>query len=177
MPPLDRPYGTLAMAYAATGNVDVAKQLVAEYEQTPEADHSIDAERWTHGARGVIALVEDRYDDAVRHFRNLDDGNPCATCADPWIGRTYERAGKPDSAEVHYRRFVDTPSSELWYDNAHLAHALRTLGRHYEQRGDFASARAVYSRLAALYPNAEPAFRPIYDEAMAAINRLDKQDG
>jgi serine/threonine-protein kinase len=177
LPPLDRPYGNLAMAYAATGNLTFARALIAEYERTPEADHSTNAERWGHGARGVIALAEARSKEAIAHFKELDAGNTCATCGDPWIGRAYEQAGKPDSVEVYFRRFVDTPSAELWYDDAHLVHALRTLGRIYERRGDNASARAVYSRLATLYQNAEPAFRPIYDEARAALVRLTMQDG
>jgi hypothetical protein len=67
---------------------------------------------------------------------------------------------------------VDTPSSELWYDDAHLAYALRTLGRIYESRGDAENARAAYTRLARLYQNAEPRFQPVYEEARAALVRL-----
>jgi hypothetical protein len=78
---------------------------------------------------------------------------------------------------VYFRRFVDTPSSELWYDDAHLVHALRALGRIYERRGDNAGAVAVYSRLATLYEKAEPEFRPIYDEARDALVRLNRRDG
>ncbi len=172
LPPLDRPYGNLAMAYAAAGDVPRARALLAEYERTPEADHSFDAERWDFGARGVIALEEGRSAEAVTQFRKFDAGNPCATCGDPWIARAYEQAGDPDSAEVYFRRFVDTPSSELWYDDAHLAYALRSLGRIYERRGDVENARAIYSRLARLYQNAEPRFQPVYEEARAALVRL-----
>jgi len=177
LPPLDRPYGNLAMAYAAAGNLPFAKQLVAEYERTPEADHSVNAEKWGYGARGVIALAEGRSADAVVLFKKFDAGNLCATCGGPWIGRAFEQAGMPDSAEVYFRRFVDTPSSELWYDDAHLVHALRSLGHIYEERGDYANARAMYSRLAKLYENAEPAFRPIYDEAMTGLGRLSEREG
>ena len=84
---------------------------------------------------------------------------------------------RADSAKVHFRRFVDTPSSELWYDNAHLVHALRALGRLYEQDGDFLAARTIYTRLADLYKDADPDFQPVYQEAMAALNRLGRQDG
>ncbi len=172
LPPLDRPYGNLAMAYAASGDVSRAKALVAEYERTPEADHAADAERWGHGARGVIALGEGRTDEAVTQFRQLDAGNSCATCGYPWIARAYEQAGNVDSAEVYFRRFVETPSAELWYDDAHLAYALETLGQIYEARGDKARAREIYSRLATLYENAEPEFKPVYDKAKLALLRL-----
>jgi len=172
LPPLDRPYGNLAMAYAASGEVARAKALLAEYDRTPEADHSTDAVRWGYGGRGVIALAEGRSDDALIQFRKLDDGNSCATCGDPWIARAYEQAGKLDSAAVYYRKFVDLPSSELWYDDAHFAHALRMLGHIYERRGDLDEARRAYARLADLYRNAEPRFQPIYEEAKAALVRL-----
>jgi len=172
LPPLDRPYGNLAMAYAASGKPDRAKALLAEYTRTAEADHSIDAERWADGARGVIALAERRPEDAIRSFRKFDENVQCATCADPWIGRAYVQAGKLDSAEVYLREFVDTPSAELWYDDAHLAYSLRTLGQIYERRGDREAARTMWARLAKLYRDADPQFRPVHDEAEAALARM-----
>ncbi len=172
MPPLDRPYGHLAMAYAASGNLPRAKALIAEYEKTPEADHATEAERWGHGGRGVIALGEGRNDEAIAQFRQLDAGNTCATCGYPWLARAYEQAGNVDSAEAYYRRFVDTPSADLWYDDAQLVHGLQSLGQIYEARGDKARALDAYSRLATLYRNAEPKFRPVYDRAKAAMARL-----
>jgi len=149
-----------------------AKARVAEHARTADADHSFDAERWIDGARGVIALAEDHPEEAVRHFRRFDENTQCTTCADPWIGRAYARAGKPDSAEVYFRRFVDTPSAELWYDDAHLAYSLRTLGEIYERRGDREQARAMFGRLARLYAHADPQFKPIHDEAVAALARM-----
>jgi tetratricopeptide (TPR) repeat protein/tRNA A-37 threonylcarbamoyl transferase component Bud32 len=172
LPPLDRPYGNLAMAYAVAGDLPRAKALTAEYDRTPGADHAPDAERWVHGARGVVALAEGRNEDAITEFRQLDLGNPCGTCGYPWLARAFEQAGNLDSAETYYRTFVDTPSAELWYDDAHMVHSLRTLGRIYEARGDKAQAIEMHSRVAGLYQNAEPEFRPVRDQARAAIVRL-----
>jgi hypothetical protein len=56
--PLDRPYGHLAMASAAVGEVDRAQALLAEFDGTPDADHSLAGELWADGARGVVALAE-----------------------------------------------------------------------------------------------------------------------
>jgi len=172
LPPLDRPYGNLAMAYAAAGEVARAKALVAEYVRTPAADHAADAERWAAGARGVIALAERKPAEAVAHFRLLDAGNPCATCGYPWLARAFDAAGSVDSAEAYYWKFVDTPSADLWYDDAHLVHALQTLGTIYENRGNRDRAVEMYTRLATLYQNAEPQFKPVYDKAKAALTRL-----
>jgi len=172
LPPLDRPYGNLAMAYAVSDDVPRAKALVAEYERTPDADHAADAERWGHGARGVIALVEERYQDAIAEFRRLDDGNSCATCGYPWLARAFDRAGQADSAEAYYARFVNTPSSELWYDDAHLMQSLQRLGEIYEARGERTKALDMYTRIADLYRNADPEFRAVHDKARQALIRL-----
>lgn len=172
LPPLDRPYGNLAMAYAAAGEVSRAKALIAEYERTPAADHAAEAERWAHGARGVIALEERKPADAIAHFRLLDAGNSCATCGYPWLARAFDAAGATDSAETYFWKFVDTPSADLWYDDAHLVHALQTLGTIYENRGNRERAVEMYTRLASLYKNSEPQFKPVYDKAKAALVRL-----
>jgi eukaryotic-like serine/threonine-protein kinase len=172
LPALDRPYGNLAMAYAAAGELSRAKALIAEYERTPAADHAADAERWAHGARGVIALEERKPAEAIAHFRLLDAGNSCATCGYPWLARAFDAAGSVDSAEAYYWKFVDTPSADLWYDDAHLVHALQTLGTIYENRGNRERAVEMYTRLSTLYQNAEPQFKPVYDKAKAALVRL-----
>jgi tetratricopeptide (TPR) repeat protein len=120
----------------------------------------------------VIALGEGRNDEAIEQFRQLDAGNSCATCGYPWLARAYEAAGNVDSAEAYYRRFVDLPSSDVWYDDAHMVHSLQTLGQIYETRGDKPRALDAYARLATLYRNAEPQFKPVYDKAKAAMVRL-----
>jgi tetratricopeptide (TPR) repeat protein len=172
LPALDRPYGNLAMAYAVSGDVARAKALITEYERTAEADHAAEAERWGHGARGVVALVEGRNEEAIAHFRQLDAGNTCRTCGHPWLARGFERAGQADSAEVYYARFAETPSAELWYDDAHLLHSLQRLGEIYERRGDRKRALDVYSRIADMYKNADPEFRPVHNLAKQALLRL-----
>ena len=172
LPALDRPYGNLAMAYAVSGDLPRAKALIAEYHGTPAADHAMEAERWGHGAEGVVALVEDRTAEAIAQFRQFDAGNTCETCAYPWLARAFERAGQADSAETYYQRFVDTPSSELWYDDAHLGHALQTLGEIYVKRGDKVKAAEVYTRIVALYKNADPMFKQVYEQAQLALSRL-----
>jgi tetratricopeptide (TPR) repeat protein len=172
MSPLDRPYGHLAMALAAAGELDRARALVREFEDTPEADHSAEAERWAHGARAVIALEENRPADAIASFRALDDGNACATCAAPWLGRTFDRMSAADSARVHYETFVGLPSADLWYDDAHLHHALQRLGEIYEAEGDTAKAVESWRRLANMLANADPVLATRRDYARSAIVRL-----
>jgi len=170
--PLDRPYGFLAMAYAAAGQTRRAQDLVDEYARTQAADHGQEAERWAQGARGVIALTEGRLDEAIAAFRKLDDGNACATCAAPWLARVYEKTGEADSVRVIYERFVSLPSADVWYDDAHLAHAYLRLGELYEERGDTGKAVDAYRHLDRLLHAADPELQPMRSRAEEALARL-----
>jgi tetratricopeptide (TPR) repeat protein len=170
--PLDRPYGLLAMAYATAGNLPKARALLSEFERTAEADHNLEAESWADGARGIIALAEGRTDDAVTAFRKLDDGSDCFTCAAPWLARSYDRAGQTDSVVALFTRFVDQPSSQLWYDDSHLAHAFQRLGEIHESRNDPHKAVEYYRRLLDLMKTPDPELRPRIDVARRALTRL-----
>jgi tetratricopeptide (TPR) repeat protein len=175
LPPLDRPYGHLALAFAAAGAPDRAETLLAEFETTPEADHSEDAEIWTHGARGVIALAEGRPEEAVAALRQFDDGNSCATCAYPWLARAYDRLGEEDSVRVLYERFANLPSASLWYDGGHLAYAYQRLGEIYEAREDVERAAQYYSRLMELWDEADPELQAWVETARSALERLGRE--
>jgi tetratricopeptide (TPR) repeat protein len=163
------------MAYAAANGVDRARALVTEFENTPAADHSRTAELWADGARGVIALSDGRVDDAIAAFRRFDEGNSCATCAAPWLGRAYDLAGQTDSVVASFTRFVDQPSSALWYDASHAAHAYQRLGEIWEDRGRADRAMEYYGRLVTLMENADPPLRPRVDVARQAMQRLTRE--
>ncbi len=175
LPPLDRPYGQLALAFAAAGSPENAKSLIAEFEGTPEADHSEDAEIWGHGARGVIALAEGRLEDAIAALRQFDDGNTCATCASPWLSRAYDQLGQEDSVRVLYERFTDLPSFDLWYDGGHLAHAYQRLGEIYESHEDVEKAAEYYSRLLELWNDADPELQSWVETARSALERIGRE--
>jgi tetratricopeptide (TPR) repeat protein len=170
--PLDRPYGHLAMAYAAAGEVERARTLLTAYEQMADADHSTDAERWADGARGVIALTDGRAQDAITAFREFDTANECGTCATPWLARAFDMAGQTDSVVASFTRFVDRPSSSLWYDAAHAAHAYERLGEIWEQRGDPQKAAQYYARLLSIMKAPDPELRSRVDNARSALERL-----
>ncbi len=170
--PLDRPYGHLAFAYAASGRPDQATSLLTAYHATPDADHAEDAEQWAEGARGVIALAEDRSEEALAAFRRFDDGNECATCAYPWLARAYDRLGQEDSVRVMYERLVELPSADLWYDGGHLAQGYMRLAEIHEGRGEVEKAVEYYGQFVRLWEKADPEFQPWVETARAALMRL-----
>jgi tetratricopeptide (TPR) repeat protein/tRNA A-37 threonylcarbamoyl transferase component Bud32 len=175
--PLDRPYPNLAFAYAACGDAEKAKELLAEFQAAPEADHAEAAEHWAEAAQGAIALDEDRPQDALAAFRRFDDGIACPTCAYPWLARAYEQLGQEDSVRVNYQRFVDLPSDAVWYDAGHLAFAYFRLGEIYEGRGEAEAAAGYYRQFLSLWHDADPVFQPWIERARSALGRLTEQSG
>jgi len=173
--PLDRPYIDLARVYAAAGAPERGRGLITEFDATPEADHTDDTERNRHGALGVAALAEGRLEEAIAEFRQWDDGNSCATCADPWLARLYDQLGVADSALVLYQRFVETPSASYGNDAGHLAHAYVRVGELYEQRGDWEQAIDYYGRFVALWEDADPEMQPWVEEVRQTIARLSAE--
>ena len=178
--PLDRPYGHLAMAYAVAGSVPKARALLTEFDQTKEADHSRQGEAWATGARGVVALADGRAADAINEFRKFDESVDCSTCSAPWLARAYDLAGQPDSVAAAYARFVDQPSSNVWYDASHIANAYQRLGEINESKGDTQKAIQYYKRLLDIMKAPDAELRVRVDVARNAITRLTgekKEDG
>ena len=170
--PLDRPYGSLASAFATAGDPERGRELIAEFDTTAAADHSRDAERGRHEALGIADLAEGKVGEAIDEFRQWDDGNSCHTCAYPWLARAYDRMGEADSALALYERFVDTPSAAAGYDAGHLAQAYVRVGQLYEQRGDRERAIDYYQRFVDLWRNADPELQPRVEEVRDRIVRL-----
>jgi tetratricopeptide (TPR) repeat protein len=170
--PLDRPYGHLALAFAAVDEPARARELVAEYERTPDADHGEDAESWRDGALGVIALAEGNEDEALAALSRFADGNACGTCPAPWLAQAYERQGRTDSARVMYERLVNTPSDNIWYDAGHLAHGYVRAAEMAEAAGDRSLAIEYYDRLLTLLDDADSEMQPLVARARAALVRL-----
>jgi tetratricopeptide (TPR) repeat protein len=175
--PLDRPYPNLAFAYATCGNPEKARELLAEFEATPEADHAEAAEHWAEGAQGVIALDEEQPEEALTAFRRFDDGIACPTCAYPWLAKAYEQLGQEDSVRVNLERFVDLPSDAVWYDGGHLAPAYFRLGEIYEDRGEAEAAADYYRQFLSLWEKADPVFQPWIERARSAMEGLGNGAG
>ncbi|MDH3495196.1 MAG: protein kinase [Gemmatimonadota bacterium] len=175
LPPLDRPYGHLALAYAAAGETATATTLLNDFDRTPAADHGRDAEMWRTGAAGVAALAEGRPEEAIAKLWQFDEGNACSTCAAGWLARAYDQAGRTDSARVMYERLVETPSSEIWYDAAHVGHGYLRLAELAEQGGDRVKAAAYYNRFLALWNEADPRLQDWVQQARNALDRLGRE--
>lgn len=169
--PLDRPYDPLVAIYALAGRTERARRYLAELEalhQMPGSGLSA-----PHVPRGLVALAEGRYPDAIEEFQAQVDEGDCPVCDLPVLAMAYDSAGQPDSVLAVYERFVTTPfPSRSFTDSFFLAGAYERLGELYEARGNHEQARYYYGKLVDLWEDADPVLQPRVESARRAIRTL-----
>ncbi len=174
-PLLDRPYVDIASWYAALGQVERARSVLAEYEAQVPVDERRAWESQWRMALGDIALAERRYDDAIAEYRRADEANrSCPVCALPSLARAFDRAQRADSAIAAYERYVTSPwfGQERMVIDWELPNSYERLGSLYEQNGDAERAIYYYGRLVDLWEDADPELHPRVDAARRAIDAL-----
>ena len=172
MAQLDRPYLSLAMAYARAGQLKRATDLLRDFEAIDlgirrSSQDSLDR------ARGVIALADGRAEEAIELFRRSDKG-PCPICVLPHLGQAYDRAGMSDSTTAIYERYVTTPwFNRLSLDASYLGRPIyERLATLYEERDDTTKAIEYYAKLVDLWKDADPELQPRVEAARRAIKAL-----
>ena len=169
-----RPVLALALAGRAA---DARRELVA-IEQASNEDVLINRRFDLELARGVVALAENRPQEAIvtlarssgKGFFSLD---ACRVCVMPWLGRAYEAANQPDSATVVYERYLSTGDPyRVMSDAAWRAVILRRLGVLHAQRGDTAQAVKRLSEFVDLWKDADPPLQPEVEKARQRITEL-----
>jgi serine/threonine-protein kinase len=171
LPALDRPYGSLAYAYAAAGAPARARELVSDWEATGRTAHGDDA-RWARSTNAAIAWTEGRWDDAVEHARAFGTRYFCHVCTDLMLARSHDGAGRADSALAHFEAYATTGQRYVFLDYPDLARSYRRLGELYEARGDRAKAVEWYGRFVDLWEGADPALQPIVQDVRGRVQRL-----
>jgi eukaryotic-like serine/threonine-protein kinase len=172
--PEARPYPALARIFADAARPDRARAFLASWESGRTPEERRRPPPFLRAIQGAIAVAEGRYDDAVGEFRAWRREAPqCVPCGLPDLARTFDLAGRPDSARVYYERFIDTPFlPRLDNDARVLPQALERLGELYEMTGDVANAVAVTSRFVTLWENADPELQPRVQAARERLRRL-----
>ena len=170
--PADRPYSTLAWLYAEAGQPAEAERLLAEETRVvPPGLRRADAQQY--GARGAIAVAQNRLPEAAPLFRASWDSAGCAVCGLFELASTYDQMREGDSALATYRRYVDTPGLDRYGDDAiNLAPTYRRLGDLYAERGDRANAAVYYNKLLDLWKNADADLQPIVADVKQRLARL-----
>ncbi len=177
---IDRdPSMRLAQAYARAGAPAKARELLAQYEARLDSlkrrQNAVAVAR-THG---LIALAEGQADSAVLWFRRGDneaDGLPtrnCTVCTPLFLGLSFDRAGRADSARVYLTQYANTTgTARTFVDRYYLAPVLFRLGELYEGANDAKRATEYYGRFVDLWRNADPDLQPRVADARGRMARL-----
>lgn len=177
MDPLSRPYLELALAYAILGDPRTAREYLDTFEAIAPQDYQHGLRDLRSTVRGQIAMSEGRYADAVSEFRvsaiRPQDIHPHAL-----LGQAFDLAGQPDSARVHYRRFLSSPHwLAPFFHSLFLVDVLERLGDLEAEAGNYDDAIAHYAELVELWANADPEVQPRVEAVRARMERLIRERG
>jgi serine/threonine-protein kinase len=178
LPAPNRPYDRLAAVYAQAGDRETARRLLREYEATvPEGVRR--GNQFRHFAYGELALADRRLDDAAAAFRAItDEWAACGMCGQYELGKTFDRAGAPDSARAAYERAVNSPDLfRVMGDAFGLAPSYKRLGELSEASGDRKKAADYYGRFLELWKNADAELQPAVTEIRQRLARLAQEPG
>ncbi len=174
--PADRPYGGLAMLYAAAGQPQQARRYLAldqkfqAREWNPPLGRSRFVEAKVLESEGRLQEALAAYQDATRMPRN---GEYCRECGDFYVGRTFDRMNQPDSALAAYDRAVNTPMlNRNAGESTVLAPTLRRMGELYEARGDREKAKEYYGKFVALWRDADSDLQPAVQDVKGRLAQL-----
>ncbi|HEX9563748.1 MAG TPA: serine/threonine-protein kinase [Gemmatimonadaceae bacterium] len=180
-PPQDAPYLGAAGVLAGAGQVRRAREVLDQYRAAvtdsallrrlqPRLDRVL----------GRIAVAEERWSDALRHFRaadSLPDGpaGSCDFCLPLDLLDVFAAAGMADSALAQYEAYRRTPwgsRPRVGPDLTIRALALEAVGKMYELRGDTAKAVEAYRDFVERWKNADPELQPRVSEARRRLEAL-----
>jgi eukaryotic-like serine/threonine-protein kinase len=172
LPPVERPYLSLAYAYAVAGHPAPARQLVAQYLGTIEPILRFDTRYIYYSVLGEIAMAEHRPADALVEFRQ--NARICPICGLADIGRAYDALGVRDSSVAYYEQYLATRDIDRLGDDAgRLAQVYKRLGELHARRGDRSKARDYYVRFVELWKDCDADLRPQVMEVRRRIGKLE----
>ena len=176
-----RPYFSLAVAYARAGRPDKAHAVIAQFDgDVKDTALRRAGEPQRHAALAEIALAEKRPLDAVREFRRgdvLPDGPVSAHAIELYanLGRAFDQANQLDSAAMYFEKYVNTPDPGRMDDNldpTYLTGVHKRLGELYEARLDRQKAASHFRTFVELWNNADPDLQPKVADVRQRFNRL-----
>jgi serine/threonine-protein kinase len=162
----------LARAYALSGRIERARELLREYRRRTGGNGAADSVAVAI-TEAEIALQSRDYARAVALVRSFPGFQRCPHCLDGEQARVYDMAGDTDSALVRYSAFVQQFRwSQLEEDVFLFGPALKRLGEMHEERGQKEQAAGYYVRFLDLYTRADRELQPQVEQVRTRLSRL-----
>ena len=173
LPPLDRPYQTLASMYAFMGNRERAEHYRALLVQSGPAELRADERQFENFVAGAHAMHEKRYAEAITRMRSAGETGSCVICYDWEIAYLFEQANMPDSAIARLEHYVNTPNSDaIWEDGAELGISYERLADLYAARGNNDKALLYAGKFVSLWQNADASLQQRVQAKREMIRQL-----
>ncbi|MEP7066577.1 MAG: protein kinase [Gemmatimonadota bacterium] len=170
--PMDRPYPSLASAYAQAGRADEAQRLISESDRLIPAGVQR-GNFFRLAALADVAFARGDYRGTIAGERATRAIWGCPNCGLFEIAAAFAKLGQPDSARYYYEQLLAHKGAyALLFDVTRQAATYQRLGELYEQAGDRKKAVDNYLKLADLWKNADPELQPIVKDAHARVARL-----
>ena len=169
---LSRVQGERGYFLAVAGQTGEARSLLDEYTSLA-APHTLAFDTNTPVIEGMVALNEERFDDAVDRFERALELVKIPRIFEHELGRALMLAGRNDEA---IERLESAAKSTGWqglaYDNGTSTLAFRTLGEAYERAGNRDKAIEAYQAFVDRWANADANLQPQVAEVRERIAEL-----
>lgn len=164
--------GERAYMLAAAGRSTQARSVMKEYMDA-SAPHTLAFDYYSPAVEGMIALNEERFDDAVTHFERVIELLKIPRMYEHELGLALLRAGRTEEAITRLESAAKSPGFQaLMFDNGNSTLAYRTLGEAYEQAGQLDKAIEAYQAFVDRWANADANLQPQVTEVRERIAQL-----
>lgn len=164
--------GERAYMLAAAGRSTQARSVMKEYIDA-SAPHTLAFDYYSPAVEGMIALNEERFDDAVTQFERVIELLKIPRMYEHELGMALLRAGRTEEAITRLESAAKSPGFQaLVYDNGNSTLAYRSLGEAYEQAGDLDKAIEAYQVFVDRWANADSNLQPQVAEVRERIAQL-----
>jgi tetratricopeptide (TPR) repeat protein len=178
LPPRDRRYSWFADIYMHARRPDRLRELVkAQERDDPKAFDEMQVPTLPL-QRGILARVEGRPADALRHFREAS-GVGASRWVAPHIALAYLDLGQKDSAVTYFESFLSSTTIDLdgFIEGGWLAEVRQRLAELYEERGEVDKAHALYAALVEQWRYADPELQPQVRKFRDRMRQLERRRG
>jgi eukaryotic-like serine/threonine-protein kinase len=173
MPPGERPYAAVAVAFAAAGQNVRAREVRDRFQREVVAPAGLRSDEIElQVLDGQLLVYEGRAAEGVRLLRGARERMRCSRCLVPKIAWAFEAAAMPDSALAYYDLYLATPLAPGPVDVRWRTRAMLRAAELHEAAGDVERARLYYGRVLELWADSEPSMRPRVQAVRASLARL-----
>jgi eukaryotic-like serine/threonine-protein kinase len=173
MPVAERPYVMLAVAFAAAGQGDRARDMRDRFHRDVVAVAGLRSDEIDLQALdGQLLVYEGSAAEGARLLRGARERMRCSRCLVPEIAWAFDEAAMPDSALAYYDLYLNTPISAGPVDVLWRTRAMLRAAELHGAAGNVDRARFHYGRLLELWADAEPSMRPRVEAVRASLAGL-----